>query len=80
MIQIMDKHSYILMINYVTKDKLKIFYLTVKAHIFSIMVIIMQENSKQVIVKVMELKLIQMDIVIKVNGKMIKNKEKDNIS
>ncbi len=28
---------------------------------------------------VMELKLIQMDTVIKVNGKMIKNKEKDNI-
>ena len=40
----------------------------------------MQENLKKVIVKVMELKLIQMDIVIKVNGKMIKNKEKDNIS
>jgi hypothetical protein len=33
-----------------------------------------------VIVMVMELKLIQMDIVIKVSGKMIKNKEKDNIT
>ena len=76
----MNKHNYILMINYITKDKLDIYYLTVKEHIFSIMVIIMQENSKIVIVKVMELKLIQMDIVIKVNGKMIKNKEKDNIS
>ncbi len=40
----------------------------------------MQENLKLVIVMVMEFKIILMDIGMKVNGKIIKNKEKDYIS
>ncbi len=54
--------------------------ITDKEHYLLMMEINIMENSKMVILMVMEFELIQMDINIKVYGKMIKNKEKDNIS